>query len=122
MKKLAGLFIGLLLGLTSFGQTVEFTDAGPGYDKTATTEFNFDFSEHFSIDDINTTAANYASYFTVATTANASGVSCKVTLVEDTEMSRRVVSRLLISLGLQNVTAEGSSVGMNEFMETYIML
>ena len=123
MKKILGLAAGLLLTAATFAQTgVKFTDAVDGYNKTTATTFHFNLESGFTLESINTTAAFYTSYFTVAATPGTGGTAIAISLVEDTEMARRVISRFFISLEVQNIEVNGTSMPIFDFMDTHIML
>lgn len=124
MKKILGLVAGLMMAAFTFGQsTVSFTDATDGYDKKATSSFNFMFSPEHTAEDISSNAAYYESYFTVTVVAaGTAGNSVNITLVEDNEMARRVIMRLLVNLEINSINVNGTEVERNEFMTTYIMV
>jgi len=107
----------------TFGQsTAAFTDASADYNKAATTSFNFIFSPIHKAEDIKDNAAYYESYFTVTVTeAGSAGNNVTITLVEDNEMARRVIMRLLINLEINTINVNGEEVERNDFMEKYIM-
>lgn len=121
MKRLVGLAIAFMFTAITYGQTVEFTDAGSDYDKAATTEFNFNFSNDFTVDAIMKSAANYENYFSTNSVVTKEGIDVTLKLVEDTEMARRVVTRLLVSLEVTEVSADGKNHSVQEFVDTYIM-
>ena len=123
MKKILGLAAGMFLAVATFAQSgVTFNDAKDGYNKTATQTFNFTFDSNYTVEQINKTAAFYPSYFTVVATPGVSSTSVTLTLVEDNEMARRVVSRFFISLECENISVNGTDVALMDFMGQYIML
>ncbi|NOQ71099.1 MAG: hypothetical protein GQ574_03795 [Crocinitomix sp.] len=124
MKKILGLVTGLMMAAFTFGQsTVAFTDASDSYNKVTATSFNFMFSPTHTAEDISSNAAYYESYFTVAVTAaGAAGNTVKITLVEDNEMARRVIMRLLVNLEVDSINVNGTEVERNAFMTKYIMV
>ncbi len=124
MKKILGLAAGLFLTAMTFAQSgVTFSDASDSYDKATTTSFNFVFNSDYSVEDIDKAATYYTSYFTVATAANgADGNTVKIDLVEDNDMSRRVITRFFISLEVEQITVSGTDMTVDEFMSTYIMM
>lgn len=125
MKKILALVTGLLFAAFSYGQsTVVFTDAGDGYDKAATTSFNFIFSPVHSKDDIMSNAAYYESYFsTTVETAGSAGNTVTLSLVgENPEMERRVIMRLLVNMDVDQINVNGTEMERNDFMNTYIMI
>jgi hypothetical protein len=124
MKKILGLVAALMITAFTFAQsTATFKDATPGYDKMATSKFNFTFGDVLTPEEIMSNAAYYDSYFTVAVTPGGDGVNnVTITLVEDNEMSRRVMLRLLVNLDVKNVSVNGTDMERNDFMIKYIMV
>lgn len=124
MKKILGLVAALMITAFTFAQsTITFKDATPGYNKMATSKFNFTFSAAHTPEDIMSNAGYYESYFTVAVTPAGDGISnVTITLVEDNEMARRVILRLLVNLDVKNVSVNGTDIDRNEFMTNYIMV
>lgn len=121
MKKVFSLIAVLMITAISFGQaSVKFTDAKAGYDKTATTSFNFLFGPDIKSEDIKNTATYYESYFSVDVTNAEAGNNVKITLVEDNDMSRRVILRLFVSLEVKKIEANGEQLDKNDFMTKYI--
>lgn len=124
MKKILGLVAGLMMAAFTFGQsTIAFTDASDSYNKKETTSFNFMFSPVHSAEDITSNAAYYESYFTVTVTAaGTAGNTVNITLVEENEMARRVIMRLLVNLEINSIDVNGTEMERNDFMTTYIMV
>src|SRR5688500_9976475 len=123
MKKILGLAVGILLSFAASAQSgVTFTDAHDGYNKATAQKFNFSFPSTYTVDQINSSATYYVQYFTVAPTQVADGLNVEIKLVEDNEMSRRVIARFFTSLEVKDITVNGTSVLMPDFMSTYIML
>ncbi len=122
MKKILGLAAALMMTVLSFGQaTVSFNDATEGYDKTATTNFNFIFSPAHDAEQIKTNAGYYESYFTVAITpAGSVGNNVTISLMKDNEMGRRIVERLFVSLDVKAVNVNGDEVERHDFVVKYI--
>lgn len=124
MKKILGLVAALMITAITFAQsTVTFKDATPSYNKTATTKFNFTFSAVHTAEDIKSNAAYYESYFTVTITpAGDAGNTVTITLVEDNEMARRVIMRLMVNLDIKMINVNGTDIERNDFMTKYIMV
>lgn len=122
MKKILGLAVGLMMTALTFGQaTATFLDATAGYNKSTATSFNFVFSPAHAESDIKNNATYYESYFKVAvSSAGSAGNNVKITLVEDNEMARRVILRLLVSLDINAVNVNGESYERNDFISKYI--
>jgi hypothetical protein len=123
MKKILGLAAGLLLTAATFAQSgVKFNDAGDSYDKATTKTFNFTFDANYSIEQLNKTATFYPDYFTVVSTPAYGGTTVAITLVDDNEMARRVISRYFISLECENVNVNGTDMPLMDFMAAYVQL
>lgn len=123
MKKILGLAAGMLLTIATFAQGgVTFLDANATYDKTKVTSFNFEFSPEFTVEQINKAAAFYTSYFTVTPVASPVGTKVTVKLVEDNEMSRRVITRFFVTLEVQKILVNGESILTSDFAAKYLML
>ena len=123
MKKILGLAAGLLLTAATFAQKgVQFTDGVDGYNKTTAQTFHFNMESNYTLESINTNAAFYTSYFTVVATPGTAGTTVAITLVEDNEMARRVISRFFISLEVPVITVNGTDMPIFDFMSAYIML
>ena len=122
MKKILGLVAAMIFTAFSYAQsTVAFTDAGEGYDKTATTSFNFLFSPDHTEEEIQKGASYYESYFTVAITPEGTvGNKVTITLVEDNPMARRVVLRMFVNLEIGSVNVNGVEMDREDFVKEYI--
>ncbi len=124
MKKILGLFAGLAFGAMGFAQTgITFTDAGPGYDPGATTEFHFDFTG-VTTESITEAATYYTDYFTVSSEASGEVHNVTVTLVEDNEMARKVIGRFLATATSFDtpINANGTPMQVKEFTDEYIVI
>lgn len=123
MKKILGLAVGILLSFAASAQSgVTFTDAHDGYNKATAQKFNFSFPSTYTIDQINNSAVYYVQYFTVTPTQVADGIHVEIKLVEDNEMSRRVVGRFFTALEIKEIMVNGTAVLVSDFVPTYIML
>jgi hypothetical protein len=49
------------------------------------------------------------------------GNQVNIALVEDNEMARRVIMRLLVNLDIDAINVNGNEMERNDFMTTYIM-
>jgi hypothetical protein len=123
MKKILGLAFSLMLTAMAFAQSgITFNDAQDGYDKAATTVFHFTFDSSFNTDNLNTTGTYYTDYFTVEATAENNGSNVVITLIQNDEMSRKVIMRYMVTNKVESVEVNGESLTLDEFMGTYIML
>jgi hypothetical protein len=124
MKKMLSLVAVLMIAVVSFGQNgVSFTDATSSYNKTATISYNIVFGAAYKAEDIKSNATYYESYFTVTVTpASAGGNTVNIKLVEDNEMARRVILRLLVNMDIKTVNVNGTEIDRNDFMTKYIMV
>ena len=122
MKKILGLAVGLVMTVFTFGQDVTFTDAGDGYNKAETTEFNFEFGESITHDKITEASQYYTDYFTVSVTDQSSGHAVKIELKQDDKISRKVIERLFITLNQREINVNGETISLDDFMSEYIEL
>lgn len=122
MKKILGLAAGFLLTIATYAQGVTFTDANESYNKATTQSFHFSFNSSFTMDEINKSGAFYTGYFTVTPVASSTGHDVTITLVEDSEMARRVVQRFFITLSVETISVNGADIAVEEFVSQYIML
>ena len=76
--------------------------------------------EHFN-SSFGKTANYYTNYFTVAPVKSEAGITVKISLVDDSEMARRVVTRFFVSLEIKTINVNGTEVQLDEFIKTYIM-
>ena len=122
MKKIFGLVAGLMMTFAVSAQSgVTFTDANADYNKTTTQTFHFDFSSNYTADQIKEGSQYYLDYFTVTVTEKDGGHAVEIKLVEDTEMSRRVVTRFFVTLGVENIGVNGTNMDVHEFVTQYIL-
>lgn len=122
MKKILGLAIGIMLTALTYAQSgVTFKDAGTNFNKAATTVFHFSFDNSYAEEDLKSHATYYTDYFTAEITAEEGGHQVTFTLVEDTDMARRVISRYFVSLNVPEIMADGTSHPVDVFFQTYIM-
>lgn len=118
MKKILGLAAGLLLTAATFAQSgVTFNDANGSYNKTTTQTFHFTVDAQHSEADVTKAAEYYTSYFTVSYAAGA----VTIQLVEDTEMNRRIIQRFFVTLGVAEITVNGTAIALENFVDTYIL-
>lgn len=122
MKKILGLATGLLLTVFTFAHHgVTFNDAGDNYNKAEVATFNFSMGDDFTAEQINKAASYYTNYFTTSTAPNAEGGhNVSFTLVEDTDMSRKVIMRFFVSLEVSEIDVNGTHLELNTFMADYI--
>jgi hypothetical protein len=123
MKKILGLAVLVMFSVITMAHSgVAFTNSTDGYNKSTTQTFNFAFSTHHTVDDINAAASYYTSYFTTTVAQEGGHISVKITLVEDTEMSRRVISRFFTTLEVKAIEVNGADVMLTDFMDTYVLI
>lgn len=121
MKKILGLAFGLMMGAFTFAQSpVTFTEDLSSYDKNATTVFHFNSDETITYADLSKNMSYYTDYFTVDIVAASVGHDLIITLVQDDEMSRKVIHRYFASLQVPAINVNGSDMDTPQFMETYI--
>ncbi|MCH2234797.1 MAG: hypothetical protein MK078_11160 [Crocinitomicaceae bacterium] len=123
MKKLLGLFIGLVISISATAQSVEFTDAGESYNKKETLSFNFHFDNTYAAQDLTETGTYYTNYFTTEVMENEDkSHNVKITLTEESEMGRRVIMRYFVSLEVGKIKAGVTEYSTEDFMIQFIQL
>lgn len=122
MKKILGLALGLMISAFTFAQSpATFSDAVSGYDKATTTTFHFNLDETITNEAINMYSVYYVDYFTIDAIAATIGHDIVITLVQDDEMSRKVIQRFFASLPVNAIGVNGTDVDLSDFMLTYII-
>lgn len=123
MKKLLGLFAGLVLSLSALAQDVEFTDAGETYNKKETLSFNFHFDNTYSAQTLTETGTYYGNYFSTLVVENEDkSYNVTLTLNEESEMGRRVIMRYFVSLEVGTIKAGATEYSTEDFMIQFIQL
>lgn len=123
MRKLLGIIIGLFLTITTFSQSGVSFSVDDNYSRFTAQSFEFTFSKSYDIDQINKSASFYIDYFTVeVSNLNDSENKILIKLVEDTELSRRVISRFFGSLDINDIKVNGIYISIDDFMTNYIVL
>ena len=121
MKKILGLALGLMVGAMTFAQSaVTFTEELVSYDKNTATVFHFNSDETITFEALNENMQYYTDYFTVAIVPNNNTHDLTITLVQDDEMSRKVIHRYFASLQVPAINVAGDDVTTADFMLTYI--
>ena len=114
--------LGMFLTVATFANgIVTYTDAANAEQAKTEGVFNFSFDASFSVDEINKTANYYESYFSVTPVASPSGITVVIKLVEDNEMSRRVVTRFFVSLEVKEILVDGTAISIDDFIAKYVM-
>lgn len=122
MKKVLGLLVGLFLTVSTFANgIVTYSDAATATNSKTTGVFNFSFDSSYLIKDITKTANYYTNYFTVEPVQSESGIAVKISLADDNEMARRVITRFFISLEVKSINVNGTEVLIEDFIKTYVM-
>lgn len=122
MKKILGLAAGILLTAATYAQSgVTFADAKDGYDKASTQSFNFTFETSHTAEELNKNGVFYVDYFTTTVTEVNGHLNVNFKLVEDTEMARRVITRYFSNLEIKQITVNGNTMLLQDFMDQYIM-
>lgn len=122
MKKILGLVLGMFLTVATFANgVVTYSDAATAEKSKTEGVFNFAFDSSFSIEEIAKSATYYENYFTVTPVAAETGVTVLIKLVEDNEMSRRVITRFFVSLEVKEIVVNGTAVSIDDFIATYVM-
>jgi hypothetical protein len=57
----------------------------------------------------------------VSSIQSENAITVKISLVDDNEMARRVITRFFISLEVKTINVNGNEIQLDEFIKTYIM-
>jgi len=122
MKKVLGLLVALFLTVSTFANgIVTYSDAATAEKSKTSGVFNFSFDSNYSINDITKTANYYTNYFTVTPIKSENGIAVKISLVDDNEMARRVITRFFVSLEIKTINVSGDEIQLDDFIAKYIM-
>ncbi|MGV6860391.1 MAG: hypothetical protein ACWA41_01400 [Putridiphycobacter sp.] len=122
MKKLLGVVLGLILSVSALaGGGVTYNDVNTAEKSKAEGVFTFAFDSNFTLEEINKTAQYYTSYFSVSPVKSENGFTVTIKIIEDNEMSRRVVTRFFVSLEVKEIMVSGASIGVEDFVSKYVM-
>ncbi len=122
MKKVLGLMVGMFLTLATFANgVVTYSDANTAEKSKSEGVFHFSFDSEFTQDQIDKAAKYYTSYFTVTPTVTTEGFNVAIKLVEDNEMSRRVITRFFVTLDVNAVNVNGTPIKIDDFIAKYVM-
>lgn len=119
MKTIMFTLVALLFSAFSFAQTVTYKGSGEDVKKGIEKgEFVFVFGADASAEEINKNANYYTDYFTVSfSDATKTAI---ITMVDNSEMGRRVITRFLLSNGIKSVAIDGKEHTLNDFYDTYL--
>lgn len=121
-KKIFGVLLGLMISISTFANGgVIYSDASTADKSKTEGVFNFAFDETYTIEKINKTAQYYTNYFEVTPVKTESGIKVSLKLIEDNEMSRRVITRFFVSLGVKEISVDGATVILEDFIAKYVM-
>ena len=112
----------MFLTLSTFANgVVTYSDAATAEKSKTSGVFNFSFDSNYSIQDITKTANYYTNYFTVTPVKTESGLTVKISLVDDNEMARRVITRFFVSLEIKTIIVNGGEIQLDDFIKKYVM-
>lgn len=121
MKKILGLAFGLMIGSFVFGQsTISFSEDLNTYNKANVSEYHFLFDSSISDQAITDNAQYYTDYFTVTQTGTQSGTNVTITLLQDDEISRKVIQRYFTQFQVPTINVGSNEVDLVDFMSQYI--
>ncbi|MFD1551784.1 hypothetical protein DNU06_02200 [Putridiphycobacter roseus] len=121
MKKITSIILGIFLSLTAFSQKVVYTDVDKVNEAKTAGIFHFEFDNTYPLTEINKVADYYTKFFTVISTPiSTGGTAVQITLVEDTEMARKVTLRFFISLAVDQIEIMGADLKTTEFVDKFI--
>jgi hypothetical protein len=113
-----------LFGFTAFGFTQAEREVAVvknhqqlGHSKVSG-EYTFILPEGITKKDVTHSANYYTHYFTVE--FDESSRETRIKLIDNTEKSRHVIVRFLVSCGVQKVTSNGDSLAVDEFYSIHM--
>jgi hypothetical protein len=119
MKTIIITLVALVFSAFSFAQTVSYKGSGEDVKKGVEKgEFVFVFDAGASAEEINKNANYYTDYFNVA--FNDETKTAIITMVDNSEMGRRVITRFLLSNGIKSVALDGQEHTLNDFYDKYL--
>tara|TARA_R100000951_G_scaffold106413_1_gene101014 strand:- start:593 stop:955 length:363 start_codon:yes stop_codon:yes gene_type:complete len=119
MKKLITILASVILSFGLFAQNAEVKgDEASLKEDVASGNIEIIFPESTKAEDIEKSAEYYVDYFTVD--YNAETRLAKITMVDNTSQSRRVIKRLLLSNNVRTIDFNGESYSINDFHSKYI--
>lgn len=119
MKTIITLFAFVLTLSFGFAQTASISgDESTLNSQVEKGEFSIEMPESTNADEINKSAEYYVDYFTV--NYDDKSKIAKISMVDNTPSSRRVINRLLLSNGVRTINFNGKEFSINEFYDTYL--
>jgi capsule polysaccharide export protein KpsE/RkpR len=119
MKNLITLFAFVLTLSFSFAQTASISgDESTLKNQVEKGEFSIEMPESTEAEEINKSAEYYVDYFTV--NYDDESKIAKISMVDNTPSSRRVINRLLLSNGVRTIKFNSEEFSINEFYDAYL--
>jgi sporulation protein YlmC with PRC-barrel domain len=119
MKNVMMTLMTLLMGVFVFGQTATYKGSVEDIKKGVKEGvFLFIMPAEASQDEVTKNAEYYTDYFTVNYDASAKTV--KITMVDNSQMGRRVITRFLLSNGVKSIKVGNEELTLNDFFDKYL--
>lgn len=119
MKKLITVLATILLSFSLFSQSAEIKGDEASFKKDVTSgNIEIIFPEAADAESIKKSSEYYEDYFTVD--YNADTRLAKITMVDNSSQSRRVINRLLLSNNVRTIDFNGESYSINDFYSKYL--
>lgn len=120
MKKLIGLIAFCIITIGTFAQTAT-VNGDEEQMKRAVEEgvFMFTLPETATVEQVQKSANFYTDYFTVD--YNDEQKTTKIVMIDNDAMTRRIITRFLISNKIQTVDFNGENYTVNDFYEKFMM-
>jgi hypothetical protein len=120
MKKLIGLLVAFTLSLGAFAQIATVKgDAEMMKRAIAEGVFEFTLPEDVEKEQVEKSANYYTDYFTVE--YNHDSRLAKIVMIDNDAMTRRIITRFLLSNKIKLVSFDGNNYTINEFYEKYMI-
>ena len=123
MRKLLYTLIAVL-GFTTMSFAQEASNTAQAADKLElisskeSGEYTFTFPSSISIQEIEKKALNYNEMITVSIDATSHKVT--IGMVENTDMNRKIMVRMMMSCGIQYVNVNGEDLEMYNFLKAHL--
>lgn len=119
MKKLITILATVVLSFSLFSQNAKVAGDEASLKKNvAAGNIEIVFPESANAEDIEKSSEYYVDYFTVD--YNSETRLAKITMVDNSSQSRRVINRLLLSNNVRGIDFNGQSYSINDFYSKFL--
>lgn len=123
MKKIHILFLSIIISATVIGQNVEYADISNPNEAKISGVFHFNFDHAFTLDNLTKASDYYTEHFKAEYVKTNDGYSATITILTADQLSRKVLERYFITLGVQKIDiGSGSFLEVRPFLQKFIAL